>query len=123
MIASIHSYSPQERRVLDRDAAIIALVADQVRPANLSPRREIELIQAGTDRVRHALDLLETATLAATALDREDRAADQHVQTCRWCVTWRVARHGACRTFRRIRRQWDRLYHDYARAYRRLERA
>lgn len=116
-------FDHHERRLLDRDAAVLSLVADQVRPAALSPRREIELIQAGADRVRHALDLLETATLAAAALERDDRAADQHVQACSWCVGWRVLRHGVCRTFRRIRRQWDRLHHQYERAFRRLERA
>lgn len=40
-----------------------------------------------------------------------------------WCVTWRVVRHGACKSFRRIRRDWDHLYHGYGRAFRRLERA
>lgn len=108
--------------MLDRDAAILSLVTDQVRPSSLSPRREIELIQGGADRIRHALDLLESATIAAALLEREDRAADQHIQACSWCISWRVLRHGACRTFKRIRRQWDQLHHQYMRAFRRLER-
>lgn len=122
MTAVARIFSPTERRLLDRDAAILSLVMDQVRPADLSPRYETALVQAGTARVRHALDQLDAAVVAAVALERQDRRCDHHTQTCRWCSPWRVSRHGVCRGLRQLARELSRLYRVYDRAFRRLER-
>jgi hypothetical protein len=108
----------------DRDAAIRELVESIVGAANLSPRREVELHQAAVARFRRLADVTEQAVVAALALDREERSADQHVQgLCSWCSSRRLFVSGVCRGFRAIRRRLDRLHHDYRRSLRRLERA
>lgn len=110
-----------ERRLADQDHAILDLAAQLVTPAGLSPRREAELRQMAVAGYRRVAELTEAVAVAAAALEREERAADQHVQACSWCsVPYRVLR-GACPGFRRIRRHIDRLHHLYRRHARRLE--
>lgn len=123
MSAAVRILSTEDMRLLNRDHDAYQLVVAQVRPAGLLPHREAELIRAGMDRVRHALNSLEAAVEAAKPLDVEDRAATQHARACYGCAPWRVARHGPCKTFRRITRAIDRLWHPARRAFRRLERA
>lgn len=118
MMAVARIPTPTERRLADRDHAILALVCDQVRPADLSPRREVELIQAGADRVRRVLDQLETAVISAAALERQERGCDEHVRgSCERCH-WRQIQ--PCRGFKSLRRRLDFAHHAYRRAMRRL---
>lgn len=121
MIAPTRILTTFERRLADRDAAILDLVGSLVNGAELSPRRETELRQAATERMRVLLDRLEGAVVMAAALEREERAADQHVQHCSWCRHWRVIRTGVCRGFRQLIRGIERRHHQYRRAFRRLE--
>lgn len=115
---------PHEQRLADRDAAVYALVSDIVTGARLSPRRDAELHAAGAERIRRVLDRLELAVVSATALDREELAADQHVQVCSHCRhRWQVVSYGVCSGFRAIRRTLDRLHRGYRRHFRRLEAA
>lgn len=115
--------SPFERRMADRDDAAYRLVSDIVTAAGLSPRRDAELHQVGAERIRRVLDQLELTCVSAVALEREERAADQHVRgACSWCSRSTV-RMGVCRGFRAIRHSIDRLHHAYRRHARRLERA
>lgn len=123
MSAALRLYSAEDRRLLDREHAAYQLVAAQVRPANLLPDREAELIRAGAERVRHVLNNLDAAVETAKLLDVEDRAATQHARACFGCAPWRVARHGPCKAMRRITRAIDRLWHPARRAFRRLERS
>lgn len=123
MSAALRLYSTEDRRLLDRDHDAYQLVAAQVRHAGLLPEREAELIRAGCERVRHVLNTLEAAVEAAKPLDVEDRAATQHARACYGCAPWRVARHGPCKTYRRIAKAIDRLWHPARRAFRRLERS
>lgn len=123
MSAAVRILSTDDMRLLNRDHDAYHLVVAQVRPANLLPHREAELIRAGMERVRHALNSLEAAVEAAKPLDVEDRAATQHARACYGCAPWRVARHGPCKAYRRIAKAIDRLWHPARRAFRRLERA
>ena len=112
--------NPLERRLADRDHTIVELVAQTVSTAEISPTHEAELRQLAAERHRRVADLTEQAAICAAALEREERAADEHVQLCMWCLRWR--RHpGVCWGFRRISRGIDRLHREYRRAVRRLE--
>lgn len=123
MIAALQ-LTPYQRRQLDRDHQIADLVEEVVNGCTLSPRREAELRQAGADRLRRAVELLEEATLAAAYLEREERSADAHVQiNCSWCSGRRVLAGGICGSFRAIRRSLDRCHRMYRRTMRRLEHA
>ncbi|MCC7369658.1 MAG: hypothetical protein IT306_14610 [Chloroflexi bacterium] len=123
MSAALRIYSAEDRRQLDREHAAYQLVAAQVRPANLLPEREADLIRAGAERVRHVLNSLDAAVETASLLDAEDRAATQHARNCFWCRPSRVSRFGPCKAMRRITRAIDRLWHPARRAFRRLERS
>jgi hypothetical protein len=121
-IAPVISLTARHNRAIGIEDQVLGLSTALVGSAGLSPRRETELIQAGNDRLRALAQAVEEATIAAVALDLEERAADEHVQLCSVCSRAREVVKSGCRGLRRIRNGIDRAHDRYRRGMRRLGR-
>lgn len=122
-VVSCMSIHERRSRALDVEHQVVTLSTALVGTAGLSPRREAELVGAGNERLRALVEAVEQATIAAAALELEERAADEHVQVCSVCSRGRLLVRGVCRGFRRIRASIDRAHDRYRRTMRRLGRA
>lgn len=112
--------TPYEQRRRDLDEEAWRFAGEILSDAQLGPDHEDEIHCATAAAIRHVIDLAFAATVAETALNREQEAANHHVEACTRC-RWFKARF--CRGLTRIRRQIDRLHHAYRAALKPLERA
>lgn len=108
----------RHRRDLDDEAWRFA--AEIIGDAQLGADHEAEIRRATAAALRHVIDLTLAVTVAEAALNREQAAANHHVEACSRC-RWFKARF--CRGLWQIRRQIDRLHHAYRAALKPLERA
>lgn len=118
MIAAMRPYSADERRQLDRDAALHEVLAFTAGSSGLSHRGEQDIRSAVMRLIEPILQLADHATSARLELEAIERRMDIHVRvdhptcTCsRACWSWRVLQ---------LRR--DKLWLAWATAYRALVR-